>query len=910
MGPEVSTGYPPHWEADVVLTDGGTAHLRPIQAEDADLFVAFYARLSPESIRYRFFAPHPTLSPAEVKRFTEVDNDERVGLAAVLGGNLVAVGRYDRLPGTDVAEVAFVVDDVHQGRGLGSVLLEHLAAIAAERGIRRFEADVLIENVRMVRVFSDAGYQSTRSYEDSALHLVFPIEPTAASLAVMQSREHRAESRSIGRLLSPRSVAVIGAGRDPGNVGHAVLVNLLRCGFQGPVYPVNPYAGHVASVRAYHRIDDVPDDVDLAILAIPAPAVADVIDQCARKQVRGLVVMASGFSDAGPAGLAAERALVETARANGMRVIGPNCLGIMCTAPEVMLNATVAPVLPRRGRAGFFTQSGALGIGALESINRRRLGLSSFVSAGNRADVSGNDLLQYWEDDPSTDVVLLHLESFGNPRKFARLARRLGRRKPIVAVKSGGTVAARLAHAADPAATADALFRQAGVIRVDTLEQLLDVAEVLTTQPLAAGRRVAVVGNSGALGRLAVDACAWNGLEVGPLSSSTRDSLRVLDGNVLADNPLLLTRERSPADLAAALAAVLADPAVDAVVTVFVPPLGNDDSAVAQVLSAATAEAAKPVVATVPAFGGMLGPRAADPPTASERGGGLEEISPLSRVPSFPSPEVAVAALARAVVNAVLRRRPEGEVPALAGIDEDGARTLVEEALLTGPEEHLPAVTVQRLLAAYGVHVWPTVVVTSASEAVAAAAELGFPVVLKATAAPLRHRPELGTVSRDIATAEELLAAYDLMASRLNGAAAGLAVQAMAPAGVATVLRTAEDPSFGALISFGVGGVSTDLLGDRAFRVLPLTDTDASDLVRAVRAAPLLFGYRGSEPVDVPALEQLLLRVARLAEDLPEVAELELNPVIVAAGGISVLRASARVAVPGARLDAGPRRLT
>ena len=385
---------------------------------------------------------------------------------------MLAIGRYDQIPGTTAAEVAFLVDDAQQGRGLGSVLLEHLAAIAAECGIERFEAEVLTDNYRMVRVFVDAGYRATRSYEEDAIHLVFGIEPTSSSIAVMQSREHRAEARSVGRLLCPHSVAVVGASRQPRSVGHTVLVNLLRSGFQGPVYPVNPNAEFVASVRAYRSVDDVPDDVDLAILAIPAGAVPAVIDQCARKRVRGLVIMSGGFSTEGT-GPASERRLVAKARANGMRVIGPSCLGVMNTDPAVLLNATLAPSLPQPGRAGFFSQSGALGIAILESVQQRGIGLSTFVSAGDRADVSGNDLLQYWEDDPATDVVLLHLESFGNPRKFARLARRLGRLKPIVAVKSGGTVAARLGQTADPERAVDALFHQAGVIRVDTLAQLV-----------------------------------------------------------------------------------------------------------------------------------------------------------------------------------------------------------------------------------------------------------------------------------------------------------------------------------------------------------------------------------------------------------------------------------------------------
>jgi len=897
---EAGAGYPRHWEADVLLADGGTAHVRPITPADADRLVAMHARLSPESIRYRYFAPHPRLSPQEVRRLTHVDYHDRVALGAFLGDDLIAVARYDRMSDTDTAEVAFVVDDAHQRRGLASVLLEHLAAAAAERGVRRFEADVLPDNVAMARVFTDAGYEARRSFEEDAVHFVFSIEETAASLAVMQAREHRAEARSIARLLRPRSIAVVGAGRSPDSVGHAVLVNLLRSGFQGPVYPVNPHAEHVASVRAYPSIGAVPDDVDLVVLAVPVPAVAEVIQQCAHKGVRGLVVMSGGMGGAAGPDVAAERAFVAATRGHGMRLIGPGCLGIMCTAGDVRMNATLAPALPPAGRAGFFSQSGVFDTGVLESIGRRGLGLSTFVSTGNQADVSGNDVLQYWEDDAATDVLLLHIESFGNPRKFVRLARRLGRRKPIVAVKSGGSVAARLGGTADPDRAVDALFRQAGVIRVDTLSQLFDVAQILTTQPLPEGPRVAIVGNSEVLCRLARDACIGQEMDVVALSPATCELLRTeLGPDAVVDNPVVLPQDSTPVQFQAALSATQADDAVDAVVSVLISPLREPPSTVAEALAVASAASRKPLVSTVLNF-----VRPIDAARADTDGG-----PPDAAVPAFPSPEIAVAALAKTVAYADWRRRPEGVVPTFPDIDRTAARALVTDALSAAPGgAHLEPEQVQRLLSAYSVPVWPVVLVDTPARAQTAAATLGYPVALKATAPALRHRPELGTVRLDIADADELQAAYHAMTTRL-GSGAGLAVQAMAPEGVATVVRTVDDPSFGALVSFGVGGVATELLGDHAFRVLPLTDLDAADLVRSVRAAPLLFGYRGSEPVDVAALEELLLRVARLADDLPEVAELELNPVIVAASGTHVLGATARVAPPSARLDTGPRRL-
>src|ERR671918_1882463 len=436
-GPSVSTSpttAPEYWTSDVVLVDGGTARIRPIEPSDGPALVAFHGRLSPESVYARFFSAKPTLTDAEVERFTHVDHDARVALVAELGDRLVGVARYDRTADEREAEVAFVVADEHQGRGIGTVLLEHLAAAARERGITRFVAETLPGNRKMLEVFRGAGFDETTSSGDGVVYVELAIEPTDRARAVVEAREHRAEARSVARLLTPRSVAVVGASRNPATVGHQVLRNLLAGGFDGPVYPVNPGAAHVASVKAYPTILDVPDDVDLAVVAVPATAVLDVIEQCGQKGVAGLVVLSAGFDEVA-GGAVAQAGLRDRAHRHGMRLVGPNCIGVVNTA--VGLNATFSPYAPRPGRIAMQSQSGALGIAVLERSARIGLGVSSFVSVGNKADVSGNDLLQYWEDDPGTDVVLLYLESFGNPRKFSRIARRVSRRKPIVAVKSG-----------------------------------------------------------------------------------------------------------------------------------------------------------------------------------------------------------------------------------------------------------------------------------------------------------------------------------------------------------------------------------------------------------------------------------------------------------------------------------------
>jgi acyl-CoA synthetase (NDP forming)/RimJ/RimL family protein N-acetyltransferase len=877
--------YPTRWEADVVLRDGGTAHVRPITPEDADRLRAFHASLSPETVYFRFFAPYPQLTERDVRRFTHVDHDARVALVATVGEDVIGVVRYDRIDDEE-AEVAFVVRDAHQGRGLGSVLLEHVAAAARERGLRRFVAEVLPHNRRMLGVFVEAGYSVARRVEDGVVRLTFDVAENETSLGVMQAREHRAEARSIERLLTPSSVAVVGASRDVHTIGQTVLRNLLAGGFEGPVHAVNPYADEVAGVPAYPSLTDVPGPVDLAVVAVPAEAVGDVVRQAADKGVHGLVVMSTGFAESGGEGRRRQQALVAAARASGMRVIGPNCLGVVNTDPDVSLNATLAPIRPHRGRAGFFSQSGALGIAILESAGARGLGLSTFVSAGNRADVSGNDLLQYWEEDPATDVVMLYLESIGNPRKFMRLARRIGRRKPVVAVKSGrSTQGVPIGHAVDaftlPDAALDAMFRQAGVVRVDTVAQMFDVAQVLAYQPLPAGRRVAIVGNSDSLGLLAKDACVSAGLE--------------------PREPLDLGTTSSADAFAAALRDVCEDETVDAVLTVFVPPLNVRNAEVAHVLAELTADAGKPVVSTFLAMEGV--------PDLLRRQD-ADGLPARGSIPSFASPEEAVRALAAVTWYAEWRRTPSGTVPEL-DVHPARARSVCEKALAEAPAgAALDRGRLAEVLAAYGVALGPSRPVRSVDEALAAARDVGWPVALKTTAAAFRHRADLGGVRLDLADETDVRLAYEATTERLGGPErAALVVQPMAPPGVATVVGATEDPLFGPVVSFGVGGVGVDLYGDLAYGAPPLSDREAARMVRSVTASPLLFGYRGTAPVHVHALEDLLLRVSRLADDLREVASLELNPVLVGARGLTVLDAEATVRRPGPRPDHGPRRL-
>ena len=910
-----SSGYPVHWEADVVLRDGGTAHVRPIRPADADALQAFHMAQSQKSTYFRFFAPLERLPEAELHRFTHVDHHDRVALVAVVDvddvEHIIAVARFDRTDAT-TAEVAFNVSDAHHGRGLGSVLLEHLAAAARERGIHRFTAEVLPQNGKMLAVFREAGYQVQAKLDDGIVWVGFDVDPTIRSLAVMADREHSAESRSVAALLQSRSILVITdpASRDHG-AGCAVvrhLVGLPDATASG--LPGLPGAGDAEALtvdvvgwdrapgpaRIRAGLEDVPGPVDLVVLAVPADRCAETVRHCARLRPHAVLVLSTGFAETGADGVVHQRELLRAAHSIGARVLGPGSYGFIRA-----INASLAAERPLTGRLGLFCQSAPLAVGLLASARRRNLGLSTFVSSGYRADVSGNDLMQFWTEDQETDVVALYLESIGNPRKFARVARRLAAVKPVVVVTAGssGHVAPAghvLRETHVPRRALDELLRQSGVVRVTSQHQLLDVAQLLVHQPLPVGPRVVVVAGSEPMAALAAEAATSAGLTV-------------------TDRRAILTAgDSTPDDLArldADLADVFADPGADVVVLLHVPPLGEPHPAVARSVARAAAASGRTAVACIRGLSGITD--------------ALTGVAPDGRavtVPAYATPEDAVLALAAAVRHSEWRAADHGRPLAPDGVDRGRARRLVAGALSAagdgavdgvapGTVVPLDAAAAAELLACYGLVVWPSRTVSDEAAAVAAADELGWPVALKSTAAGLRHRMDLGGVRLDLTGPAALRDAMAHMRRVLlaHGMTdASFEVQAMAPTGAACVIRSTEDPRYGPVVSVGLAGDAVDLLDDVSHGIAPLTDVDVAQMVRRLRAAPRLFGYRGLPQLDVAALEDVLARVAVLADDTPELLSLELHPVVVGEEGAAVLAARVALTVAG-RADAARRAL-
>lgn len=894
----------PHRDGDVVLRDGSTVRIRVMRPADEPGLLALLQSLSDESRWLRFYSSASDAAlAAEAHR--EATLDHTFGLLAFSGPEERVVGHaFYVVIDEHRAEVAFEIANDFQARGLGSILLGQLAEVAAAHGIQVFEAEVVAANHAMLHVFRASGFPLEVDASAGQLHVTFPTSFSAEATKRFEQRETIAAVNALKLFFNPRAVAVIGASRRRGTISGEIFHNLLSYGFKGSVYPVNPTADVIQSVPAYSSVEAIPGPVDLAIIIVPAAQVVEVAVACGRKGVRALVVISAGFSETGNEGQERQRELLRVCRAAGMRLIGPNCMGLVNTDPAVLLDATFAPGVPHPGRVGFSSQSGALGLAIIEYANSLGLGISTFVSVGNKADISGNDLLRYWESDEGTDVILLYLESFGNPKKFSEIARRVGHQKPIVVVKSGRSAAGARATSSHTGAllaasdvTVDALFRQAGVIRTDTLAELFDVASLLASQPLPRGHRVGIITNAGGPAILCADACEARGLEVPILSESSQNTLRsFLPLGASAINPVDMIASASADEYHKAIGIVAADDNVDALIVIFTPPLvtRSEDVALAIVDAVRALNRSKPVMAVF----------------LSARGTPEELRLADITIPSYAFPETAAIALSRAARYREWRERTETAAPSFEDIRRDEAAAVAATALSRG-DGWLNVQETATLLRCYGLPLIEQRVTITPEGAGAAAEEMGGEVALKAIAPGLIHKTEAGAVRLHLHGAEQVRTAAGEMSEQLKAegqSPTGFVVQRMAEKGVEMLVGVVHDPQFGPILACGAGGVQVELLGDVSVRLTPLSREDASEMIRSLRTYPLLTGFRGAPACDVSALEEALLRVSALVDDIPQIAELDCNPFVVLEKGAVILDSRVRVASIEARPLMGVRR--
>jgi acetyl coenzyme A synthetase (ADP forming)-like protein len=894
------TTYPAQYETDVLLKDGSSILLRPIRVDDAKSWVRFVGRLSPRTKYLRFHHVSKEMGLEDAARFCTVDyRDTFAFVAEVLREtkrDIVAIGRYYRLPDRHSAEVALAIEDRYQGRGLGTSILGQLANVARENGIDRFEADVLAHNEQMMNVFKDYGFHVTSELQTGEYRVTFPIAETALVVEKQAERERASTVASLRWLLKPQSIAVIGASRHPGTIGYLLLQCLTQAGFSGRIYPVNPNTDSLMSLKTYPSVLAIPGDADMAVIAVPAKVVAKVADECGRKGVRTLVVISDGFKEVGPEGASREKELRDIALGHGMRIIGPNCMGVINTDASIKLNATFSPVYPPAGNVAFLSQSGAMGLVVLEYASNLDMGISTFVSVGNRADISSNDLMEYWEQDPFTDVILLYLESFGNPRKFSRIARRVGAKKPIVAVKGGSTQAGSRAAASHTGAMAtsdvvsDVLFQHAGIIRVNLMEEMFDVAALLSSQPLPRGRRLVIVTNGGGPGIIAADAAARNGLVLPQPSEEMIDKLKsVVKRDISLHNPLDTTAGGDAEEFRAILQLFADDEDSDAVLSIFIPPVVEhmqDFEASIRDVAQYFWNKSKPLLAC------FLGQR-----------GFKAKLGSSGRfVPSYPFPEEAISALSKAVEYAEMRQKPTGRIPEFMGIKRDEARDLVGKTMTRSMQRPLwmESLGIGSLLACYGIHFIDTVAAGTPAEAAAAAAKIGFPVAVKLDSATITHKSDVGGVVLGLKSVYGVKKAFGDIRGRLKKEGhleemRGVVVQKMVNGGIEAIVGVTQDPVFGPLIMFGSGGIYAELMKDVVMRLHPISDLDAEEMIDSIKMSSLFKGFRGSPPADVKAVQDLLLRLSAMIEDIPNIAELDFNPVKVMPEGKGYYIVDARI---------------
>ena len=886
----------------LILRDGATAPIRVAHPSDELAVAQFFASLSKESRRRRFFSlavPNDKF----ISSFCESSNrrNQLTLIVTRLAGSvetIIAVGSYVARDET-TAEIGLAVADACQGKGIGTLILERLALIAAANGIRHFWAMTLLENQRILDVFRESGFDCRTKTEQGVVEIDLSLAPSAASVANSELRDRVSTTVSLRPFFQPRSVAIVGASRNPANIGTRLLQAAIDAGFQGALYPVNPKADAIGALRAYPSVRNLPEAPDLAVIAVPRDAVLNVIDDCAARGVRAVIVITAGFAEIGAAGRELQRQLVEKVRGHGMRMVGPNCLGLLNTDPSVRLNASFAPDFPPPGRIAFSSQSGALGLAIISLARQRGLGLSNFISVGNKADVSGNDLLQYWEQDAQTDVILLYLESFGNPRRFARIAKRVSRQKPIVVVKAGRTGAGKRAASSHTAALAasdvavDALFRQTGVIRAESIDEMFDLAAALSAQPLPNGRRVAILTNAGGLGILCADTCEANGLLVQELSDATKNHLKeFLPPTASVMNPIDMIASATAESFCKAAEILLCDNQVDSLIVLTIHVGLADISAIARGIAAgvrvarAKDGAGKPLLTCI-MDGDKLSP-------SNESNG--------ERLPNYAFPENAARVLGKLANYADWRKQPPGVIPEFDDMQPQTARALCQSILKNRGAGWLSAEEVRKVLKRFSLPLPPSAICRSADDAALAARQIGFPVALKLASRQIVHKTEFGGVQLNLQDETAVRAAFATIHGRLADANRldafdGVLVQPMIAGGVELMVGVTQDPSFGPLIAFGLGGIHVEILQDICFRVTPITDHDAQEMVRNIRGYRLLEGYRGHPPADIVAIEDILLRVARLVEEIPEIAELDLNPVVALPPGQGCWIVDARIAI-------------
>ncbi len=883
----------------IILRDGGTAHLRLANPDDQALLERFFAEVS-DKVRYRRFF---TVGAPSAKLIAELCDNSNPARQLTLLVTRTRNGRPSVVASASYygkdeksAEVAFIVDDSFQGKGLGTLLLERLALLAVAQGFTHLWAVTQTDNDQMRNVFRDSGFEIVEHTHRGEIELSLTLRPTADTISRLSLRDRLATIASIRPFFQPRAVAVVGASRNADNIGHKILRALLESQFPGPIYPINPKADEILGVKAYASLRDVPGPVDLAVMAVPPRAILSAVDDAAVAGAHALVVITAGFSEVrDPTGHDLQSQLVEKVRGHGMRMIGPNCLGVLNTDPQRRLNASFSPIFPPSGRIAMSSQSGALGLAVLAAAQRLQLGLSTFVSVGNKADVSGNDLLQYWEEDPQTDVILLYLESFGNPRRFAHIAGRVSRKKPILAIKAGrGSAGARAASShtaalASKEVAVDALFRQTGVMRVDTLEEMFDLASALANQPLPQGKRVAILTNAGGPGILCADMCEATGLILPVLSAATQAELQAfLPPTASVGNPVDMVASAPPAQYRQALEVLLASSDVDAVIVIYIPVgFGENQTYLDAIRDGYLAGCVKGIKKTV--LGCWM---------STAQTGAL--VAGDERLPSYSFPEAPARVLGRMAAYAAWRTRPDAFLPDLDKLRIDDARHLCDRILKSHGPGWLTLPECFELLGAFGLPVAGHGLAHNAEEAVAWAEKLGYPVVLKLSPRQLVHKTELGGVRLNLADAASLRAAYQSMAEAWARHAPGqplegILVQTMIKGGTEVMSGMTRDPLFGPLLAFGLGGVMVEALGDVCFRVAPLTVADAREMLRTPKSSSLLRGFRGNPPCDLAALEDAILRLARLADELPQVQELDLNPILAFPEGQGCLLIDARI---------------